>query len=58
MNCAKTLPTILRVDLNPVFYVEGEDGEVPYIPRYFTFLPALAQDLMKGEEESSSAILL
>ena len=47
-----------RSHLNPVFYVEGEDGEVPYIPRYFTFLPALAQDLMKGEEESSSAILL
>lgn len=47
-----------RSHLNRVFYVEGEDRGVPYIPRYFTFLPAFAQDFMQGEKESSIAILL
>ena len=44
--------------LDRVFYVEGENRAVPYIPRYSTFLPALAQDLIQGEEESSIAIIL
>ena len=47
-----------RSHLNRVFYVEREDRGVPYIPQYFTFLPALAQDLMQSEEERNIAILL
>ena len=48
----------LRSHLNRVFYVEGEDRGVSYIPQYFTSLPALARHLMQGEEESSIAIPL